>query len=188
MRHRLPSVGWACASQTSAAAGQASGQDFNERYAAWQGGATAPPMPAASTPPPEVGGTAEGVPAPGPAGSRRILGEVYTAPLHTPNYNQPWTNSPCATCSHNPGFVPASIPLAPANSVAAAPAWAMASISAVVVGPAAAGPAAAVPADVALAVAKVEVVIGATCAPIQLSGPNSTCYCGGGKAAICRRW
>ncbi len=91
------------------------GQEFYQRYAAWQGRAplggrvpqaTAPPI----TAEPEVGGEAEVMPAPGttPAGSQRVLGNVYNAPLHTPNYNAPWTTSACASCYHNPTFEPAS--------------------------------------------------------------------------------
>ncbi len=112
------------------AAGAARGQDFNERYAAWQGRAPmARPMPQGMVPQgmapqgmapqvmapplasadPEVGGEAEAIPAPGTgrAGSQRILGDVYNAPQHTPNYNAPWTSSACASCYHNPTFEPA---------------------------------------------------------------------------------
>jgi hypothetical protein len=90
------------------------GQDFQQRYAAWQGRAplggripqaTAPPI----TAEPEVGGEGEVMPAPGTArtGSQRILGDVYNAPQHMPNYNAPWTSSACASCYHNPTFEPA---------------------------------------------------------------------------------
>ena len=88
---------------------QASGADFNERYAAWQGGspimqrrvqpaamqteAPAPP-PAQTTAPPAA------------QNSRRILSDVYSAPLHTPDYNSPWTTGNCASCNHGPTFEP----------------------------------------------------------------------------------
>ena len=94
------------------AIGAASGQDFYQRYAAWQGRAPmGRPAPQATiSGEPEIGGEAEATPAPGTArsGSQRILGDVYDAPLHTPNYNAPWTTSACAQCSHNPTFEPAN--------------------------------------------------------------------------------
>jgi hypothetical protein len=96
-------------------AAQASGQDFNQRVAAWQGRGVAmqrpaPPPIASTMPEPEVGGV-EDIPGSSPSGQQKILSNVYNAPLHTPNYNNPWTNSPCASCYHNPTFEPASDPL-----------------------------------------------------------------------------
>jgi len=91
---------------------EASSQDFNDWVAAWQGRGRQ--MYVQSTPAPEVGGAGEATPPPASAattpGSQRILADVYNAPLHTPDYNRPWTSSPCASCSHNPGFVPGSDP------------------------------------------------------------------------------
>ena len=92
--------------------GTARGQDFNERYAAWQGRAsmaqrtTVPPIDV-----PELGGEAEPMPPTTGRNGQRILADVYNAPLHAPDYNRPWTTSPCATCSHNPVFPPAADPL-----------------------------------------------------------------------------
>jgi putative beta barrel porin BBP7 len=94
------------------AAGLARGQDFNERYAAWQGRASMTQrMAAPSMVAPEVGGEAEPMPPTTARNGQRVLADAYSAPLHSPDYNRPWTNSPCATCSHNPGFLPASDPL-----------------------------------------------------------------------------
>jgi Putative beta barrel porin-7 (BBP7) len=97
------------------AAGRVSSQDFNERLAAWQGRAPGARMVAQTTPAPEVGGAGEASPSAAPAAQQRILGDVYNAPLHTPDYNRPWTSSPCATCSHNPTFVPGSDPYGTCN-------------------------------------------------------------------------
>src|SRR3954470_20947641 len=72
--------------------GLARGQDFNERYAAWQGRASVGPrMAAQTTPLPEVGGEAEALPSGTPTGGQRILSGIYSAPLHTPDYNNPWS-------------------------------------------------------------------------------------------------
>src|SRR5262245_35570467 len=97
------------------AAGQVSSQDFNDRLAAWQGRAPGARMVAQTTPAPEVGGAGEALPSATPAGTQRILGDVYNAPLHTPDYNRPWTSSQCANCSHNPTFVPGSDPYGTCN-------------------------------------------------------------------------
>src|SRR5262249_7408939 len=43
--------------------------------------------------------------------SQKVLSNVYSAPYHAPNYNAPWTNNQCATCSHNPTFEGASDPI-----------------------------------------------------------------------------
>src|SRR6478609_1210161 len=122
------------------ALGPARSQDFNQRYAAWQGRAggmqravpqgaapqtLAPQMtaPATSSAAPEVGGEAEALPTPRGAGSttsQRILGEVYDAPMHTPNYNNPWATG-CASCYHNPGFEPPSDPIGTCNYMGGGP-------------------------------------------------------------------
>jgi hypothetical protein len=109
------------------ATGAASGQDFQQRYAAWQGRAPMgrPAPQAAISGEPEVGGEAEAIPTPRTtrSGSQRILGDVYDAPLHTPNYNAPWTNSACAQCSHNPTFEPASDQYGTCNFAGGGPLW-----------------------------------------------------------------
>lgn len=97
------------------AVGSASGQTFNERYAAWQG-ATPGMQPAPRTrvsPAPQTGGApvTETVPDGMEGQSQKILSNVYSAPVHAPNYNAPWTNSQCATCGHNPTFEPAADPI-----------------------------------------------------------------------------
>jgi hypothetical protein len=71
----------------------------------------------------EVGGEAEAIPAPRTArsGSQRILGDVYDAPLHAPNYNAPWTNSSCAACSHGPTFEPGSDQIGTCNYAGGGP-------------------------------------------------------------------
>jgi hypothetical protein len=90
----------------------ASGQTFNERYAAWQ--AAAPGMQSAPRsrvmPTPQSGGApvTESVPEGMEGQSQKVLSNVYNAPTHAPNYNAPWTNNQCATCNHNPTFEPAS--------------------------------------------------------------------------------
>jgi hypothetical protein len=38
-------------------------------------------------------------------GGQRILSNAYSPPLHTPNYNAPMAPA-CASCGHNPGFIP----------------------------------------------------------------------------------
>jgi hypothetical protein len=94
------------------ATAQTSGQDFHERMAAWQGRTAAPPrMSVPSAVAPEVSGQAEALPAARPTSSQRILADSYNVPAHAPDYNNPWVSSPCAACSHNPGFVPDSDPL-----------------------------------------------------------------------------
>jgi hypothetical protein len=105
------------------AAGSASAQTFNERYAAWQGaypGSPPAPAPAPQSTPrarvmpsPQSGGVpvTETVPEGMEGQSQKILSNVYSAPYHAPNYNAPWTNNQCATCSHNPTFEAASDPI-----------------------------------------------------------------------------
>jgi hypothetical protein len=39
------------------------------------------------------------------AGGQRVLSNAYSPPLHTPNYNAPMSPA-CASCGHNPGFIP----------------------------------------------------------------------------------
>jgi len=97
-------------------AAEACGQDFNQRVAAWQGRGVAMQRPAAppfvsTAPEPEIGGEVEAIPAPTASGQQKVLSNVYSAPLHTPNYNNALTNNACASCYHNPTFEPASDPL-----------------------------------------------------------------------------
>lgn len=112
---RISCFGWLASVALSLIAfsgpGTASGQDFNERFAAWQG--SAPPtqraraansrqvVPASSE---EVVTTEPGQ----PQRSQKVLSTAYGAPYHAPNYNAPWTSSQCATCNHNATFEPAS--------------------------------------------------------------------------------
>jgi len=111
---RISMVGWLAVGLLATA--EASGQDFNERLAAWQGRAPAPQRtPATSMPAPEIGGEGEDIPALGTPASQRVLSNVYSAPQHTPDYNRPWTTSGCASCGHNPTFVPPSDPFGTCN-------------------------------------------------------------------------
>src|SRR5262249_50642012 len=103
------------------------GQTFNERFAAWQNSVsgrqpmqgdpygstmTAPPrsrvIPASQNAPAPVTQT---VPEGMEGQSQKVLSNVYSAPVHAPNYNAPWTNNQCATCGHNQTFEPASDPI-----------------------------------------------------------------------------
>jgi hypothetical protein len=96
------------------ALGTVSGQDFNERYAAWQGGRApvqrrAPAATQVVQASNEVVETREAAPARTSSGpSQKIMADVYSAPYHTPNYNAPWNSGSCATCNHNATFEPAS--------------------------------------------------------------------------------
>jgi len=55
---------------------------------------------------PGQGYPGQGYPPPGQGpGGPRNLSNVYSPPLHTPNYNAPMSPG-CASCSHNPGFIP----------------------------------------------------------------------------------
>src|SRR5262245_60013111 len=92
---------------------QSRGQDFNERFAAWQsggamrGGAMQPQI-VPPSPPPEAAVATQTAPAASARASGRLLSEVYSAPMHSPDFNQPWTQGQCASCSHGPTFVPPS--------------------------------------------------------------------------------
>lgn len=95
------------------AASQATGADFNERMAAYQGRGPQPTRRVQATnyaPAPEA--AAPSAPLPAPAASvmdqGRTLSNVYDAPVHSPNYNAPWTTSQCATCGHGPLMEPGS--------------------------------------------------------------------------------
>jgi hypothetical protein len=101
---------WLCLlAFTLLALSPASGQDFNDRFAAWQGRSPlSGRMPAATEIVTEQAAPAQVLPTTTRGAGPRSLGEVYNTPIHSPNYNAPWTNSTCATCSHNPGFVAAS--------------------------------------------------------------------------------
>ena len=92
------------------AAGQSRGADFNERYAAWQGTRPAPAHRASAQAPvaPQPSAPVEMVPAAPGTSNQRVLSNVYSAPVHTPDYNRPWTTSNCASCSHNATFEPAA--------------------------------------------------------------------------------
>jgi hypothetical protein len=101
------------------AAETASGQTFNERYAAWQN--AGPVMQSAprgrvvqasqATLQPGGAPVTEAVPEGMEGQSQKVLSNIYSAPYHSQNYNAPWTNSQCATCGHNPTFEPASDPI-----------------------------------------------------------------------------
>ncbi len=92
------------------AAGQSSGADFNERFAAWQGNGPSMPRRASAQVPvaPQPGPTVQAAPAAPAPSNQRILSNVYSAPAHTPDYNNPWTSSNCASCSHGATFEPVS--------------------------------------------------------------------------------
>jgi hypothetical protein len=99
------------------ATSQAVASDFFERYAAYSGRAAQPtrrvqPAQYAPAPPATVTET-ESLPAPAaaPPAQGRTLSSVYSAPVHAPNYNAPWTTAPCATCGHGPTFEPGADPL-----------------------------------------------------------------------------
>jgi Putative beta barrel porin-7 (BBP7) len=96
------------------ATGQTGAADFNERYAAWQGRAPQPQrlsgrvQPAAaiqeeSLPPPAAPSAGRAN-----AGAQRMHTDNYSSPVHSPSYNQPWTNCNCATCAQNSGSAPGS--------------------------------------------------------------------------------
>lgn len=102
------------------------GQDFFEHYAAYQGrpapqsangqrSRSVRPANYTQGPATEVAVQTDALPPPA-ASSRvvqgapqgRTLSNIYSAPVHSPDYNAPWTTSNCASCGHSPTFEPGS--------------------------------------------------------------------------------
>ena len=167
------------------AAAPATGQDFNQRFAAWQGRAPMPQrttsQPVMPSPAPEVGGESEAIPAPrtGNSNSQRILGDVYDAPCTRPTTTIPGPPARAPLARTDPHSSPTPINSAPVTTWAAVTA-AIAAVTAAASVAVPAGPA--VPVAVPAAAAT-----GARFAPTRSSGLASKCSSGGGEVAIIHR-